>query len=306
MLKYNLSAKRLKINNPIILVVLAIISTSLLLSRPVLPFVATIPISLIGSTSLGAFHQLENLPLLFSLDDTPERSCAQPKPDDVEVCQTIERQILAATARLEWHFWIEQDEGTTLIYTGGTTGYGTTKDGRYLVTHNHPGKSVSHLQDDERVTISVFTIHDDPLLVELSLDEIIIAVEEEETLVLDFGTRNGDGLLSQLGLASAEFKDWESLSLQPEMEVAQIDWDGNRAFVDWVPIEAVITGSGIPRLRVGNYVRPGASGGGVFWNGYHIANTWSRVITYDKESMIVLRRYSLAALNSSQITTTSH
>jgi hypothetical protein len=192
-----------------------------------------------------------------------------------------------------------------LIYTGGTTGYGTIKDGRYLVTHNHPGKSISHLQDNKRVTISVFTTVDDPLVMELSLDEISIAVEEEETLVLDFGTRNGEGRLSQLGLASAEFKDWQTLSLQPEMEVAQIDWDGTRAFIEWVPIEAVITESGIPRLRLANYVRRGASGGGVFWNGYHIANTWSRVITYDKKTMIVLRRYSLAALNSSQVTGTS-
>lgn len=305
MLKDTLSGKRLKINNPIILVVLAIISTSLLLSRPVLPFVATIPISLLGSTSLGAFHQLENLALLFSSNNIPDRSCAQPEPDQVEACQALERQILAETARLEWHFWLEQDDGTTLIYTGGTTGYGTIKDGRYLVTHNHPGKSISHLQDDEQVTLSVFTTLDDPLLVELPLDEISIAVEEEETLVLDFGTRNGEGRLSQLGLASAEFKDWESLSLQPATEVAQIDWDGTRAFVEWVPVEAVITGPGTPRLRLANYVKPGASGGGVFWNGYHIANTWSRVITYDKETMIVLRRYSLAALNSSRVTTTS-
>lgn len=305
MLKDTLSGKRLKINNPIILVVLAIISTSLLLSRPVLPFVATIPISLLGSTSLGAFHQLENLALLFSSNNIPDRSCAQPEPDQVEACQALERQILAETARLEWHFWLEQDDGTTLIYTGGTTGYGTIKDGRYLVTHNHPGKSISHLQDDEQVTLSVFTTLDDPLLVELPLDEISIAVEEEETLVLDFGTRNGEGRLSQLGLTSAEFKDWESLSLQPATEVAQIDWDGTRAFVEWVPVEAVITGPGTPRLRLANYVKPGASGGGVFWNGYHIANTWSRVITYDKETMIVLRRYSLAALNSSRVTTTS-
>jgi hypothetical protein len=305
MLKYTLSGKRLKINNPSILVILAIISASLLVSRPVLPFVATVPISLLGSTSLGAFHQLENLALLFSSDHTPDRSCAQPEPDQVEACHALERQIMTVTARLEWHFWLKQDDGATFVYTGGTTGYGTIKDGRYLVTHNHPGKSLSHLPDEEQATLSLFTTVDDPLLLELPLDEITIAVEEEETLVLDFGMRNGEGRLSQLGLVSAEFKDWASLPLQPQMEVAQIDWDGNRAFVEWVPIEAVIIGSGTPRLRLANYVKPGASGGGVFWNGYHVANTWSRVITYDKNSMIVLHRYSLAALNSAQVTATS-
>jgi hypothetical protein len=85
------------------------------------------------------------------------------------------------------------------------------------------------------------------------------------------------------------------------MEVAQIDWDGATAHVEWVVIEDVVMNDGTPRLELANAVMRGASGGGVFWNGYHIANNWSQATTYDANSGAVTRQYSVAALNSTAV-----
>ena len=100
---------------------------------------------------------------------------------------------------------------------------------------------------------------------------------------------------------SAPGKAWGFLQLLPEMEIAHINWDGATAQVDWVTIDKVITKRGVPRLELASVVRPGASGGGVFWNGYHIANSWSQGIEYCENNGRVLRQYSVVALNSTQV-----
>jgi hypothetical protein len=183
----------------------------------------------------------------------------------------------------------------------GGTALATIKEGRYLVTHNHSGLSPSVLKSGELISGFVTTVNGELIWLGSPL-KVTVAVEDAETLVLDFGSDNGQGFFDSLGLASAEFKAGESLPLQPGMEVAQINWDGTTVQVDWVTIDKVITEHGIPRLELANVVRPGASGGGVFWNGYHVANTWSQRTEYCKNSGVVLRQYSVAALNSTQVT----
>ncbi len=108
------------------------------------------------------------------------------------------------------------------------------------------------------------------------------------------------------GSPGVEFKSPESIPLQPGVEVAQVDWDGETAHIDWVVINEIITTNGTPRLKLNNFVEAGASGGGVFWDGYHIANTWPQVTTYDEDSGNILRRYSVAALNLSQVSSFLH
>jgi hypothetical protein len=134
------------------------------------------------------------------------------------------------------------------------------------------------------------------------LSTITIRLVNPETLVLDFGDHEGVGLFATKGLASAEFKAWEWLPLRPGLEVAQIDWDGAIANVDWVTIDNVIMPGDAPKLELASFVRPGASGGGVFWQGYHIANTLSQVTVCDKRTGAVLRQYSVAILDSPQVT----
>lgn len=232
--------------------------------------------------------------------DASNPVCAKPVPDKVDECHELERQILASTVRLEWHFKIKNDGGE-YTFLDGSTGYATIKAGRYLVTHNHPGVPLSGLKKRELTTVSVYTANGQPIWIEGPLEAITITVEDPETLVLDFGSYSGEGLFGSRGMVSAEFEAWESLSLQPGMEVAQINWDGETTHVDWVTIEKVITEDNPPKLELANPVAPGTSGGGVFWNGYHIANTRSQVTAYGENSGVVLREYSVAALNSLQV-----
>lgn len=58
------------------------------------------------------------------------------------------------------------------------------------------------------------------------------------------------------------------------MEVAQVGWAGMTARVDWVKVQEVILDDGAPRLVLDDGVSPGASGGGIFYNGVHVANNW--------------------------------
>jgi hypothetical protein len=223
-------------------------------------------------------------------------------PDEVQECDELERQILASTVRIEWHLWIKSDDGNGYTRVD-RIGHATIKEGRYLVTHNHSEISQSGLGNSEFDRISVITANGMPVWLKGPLYTITIAVENEETLVLDFGDYGGQGLFALMGVSSAEFKAWDSLPLQPGMEVAQVVWDGAAAHVDWVTIHDVVTHNGTPRLVLDNFVTLGTSGGGVFWHGYHVANTWSQKTVLNADSGAVLRQYSVAALNSSQVTT---
>jgi hypothetical protein len=222
-------------------------------------------------------------------------------PHLIRKCDELETQILASTVRLEWHVWMEKDEGGEYTPIDGSAGHATIKEGRYLVTHNHSVISLSDPKSGMLTTVSVFTANGKPLWLDAPVEFVSTAAEDVETLVLDFGNYGSKGLFAAFGLSSAEFRSWESLALHSGEEVAQINWDGKTAHVDWVKVQTIITEHGMPRLELANFVMPGASGGGVFWHGYHIANTWTRESVRNVHSGAVLRRYSVAALNSSRI-----
>ncbi len=226
-------------------------------------------------------------------------SCATPGPGEAAQCRELERQILASTVRIEWHAWTINPKTRYGPLDGGI-GYATIKKGRYLVTHNHPGVPLSQPQEGTFITISVFDAHGHPVWMAAPMSTVTIVAQEAETVMLDFGAFGGDGLFAMLGLQSAKFATWETLPLQPGVEVAQIDWDGAQAHVEWTTVDALATAGGTPRLELANSVASGASGGGVFWNGHHIANTWFRATEYGRND-IVVREYDVAALNSAQI-----
>jgi len=230
--------------------------------------------------------------------DTVAPSCADPIPAVQQTCRAVEQQILASTVRLEWHFLEEKGDHRQWE---GNTGYATIKDNRYLVTHNHAGISLADPDRRKLTAVSIFSARGKPLYLNVPLANIDLLVEGAETLVLDFGYSRGELLFNSDGLTSAKFEAWELLPLRPGLEVAQIDWDGTEAHVDWVTVRAIRLEEGIPTLVLSNFVNRGASGGGVFWNGTHIANTWFRVTAVGKESRQIRQRYSVAALNSPQL-----
>ncbi len=227
-------------------------------------------------------------------------SCAKPRPEMVNKCQELEQKILASTVRIEWHLWVKNDDGSGYTRVE-RIGHATIKDGRYLVTHNHGEILGSDVRSSGLSRVSIFTATGMPRLTNAPLDTVAIAVQDGETLILDFGVYGGQGLFAMVGMSSAEFKAWDSFPLQPGMEVAQVTWDGEIAFVDWVTLDDIVADSGTPRLELDSTVAVGTSGGGVFWNGYHIANTWSQRTVLNVSHGIVSRRYSVAALNSPQV-----
>lgn len=228
-------------------------------------------------------------------------SCIDPHPGEVRKCDELERQILASTVRLVFHRWVENEDGRTYTFVNGATAHATLKAGGYLVTHNHLNIMRTDRKDGERITISVLDASGELILSGAPVEAIRIAAEDPETLVLDLGGCLDGEYDDMLELPSAKFKSWYSLPIQPGMEVAQVNWDGATTYVDWVVIEDVIEDGGTPRLELSNIVGSGASGGGVYWNGYHIANTWSQVTVLDENGGSVARQYSVAALDSLQV-----
>jgi hypothetical protein len=233
--------------------------------------------------------------------DTSEASYANPVPQQQSERLEMEQRILAATVRLVLQRWVKNHSDKGYTFEGGSISLATIRDTHYLVTHNHHGITLSSPEDETLIKAFVSPLHGDPIWTEVRLRNI--AVEDDETLVLEFEGLEDEVLFS---LPGVEFKPWEIIPLHPGVEVAQVDWDGEAAHIDWVIISEIITTNGTPKLRLNNSVGPGSSGGGVFWNGYHIANTWSQVTAYEQYGRNILRRYNVAALNSPQVSSFPH
>jgi hypothetical protein len=233
-------------------------------------------------------------------------SCSRPAPDDAQTCQQIEQQILGYTVRIEIEAWIKHPVGHAGMFEYRRTignGHATIKDGRYLVTHNHfdvPASVLADLDAIEFGAVSIYTADGhkvDSGAQPLSLN---VAAGDPESLVLDFGTVGGEGYFAALGLPSAQFVSWGEIQLEPGAEVAQVDWDGSTTNVRWATVESIVTDDGPPRLVLSGGIKQGASGGGVFLNGYHVANNWT-LRQYVGVGGDVQGESSTAALNSADL-----
>ncbi|MCA9999118.1 MAG: hypothetical protein KDE56_25315 [Anaerolineales bacterium] len=222
-------------------------------------------------------------------------SCANPTPAIAVDCTAQEAQILAATVRLEITSYGADGQAVSK-----QVGHGAVKNGRYLLTHNHYTISLSTPPTDHQILLSLFKASGELILKDAPLTAFNVVVADAEALLLDFGDYGGSGLFGIMGMASATFKQGSDLALTPSMEVAQVDWDGTTAHVDWVKIERIILDDDTPHLELANFVLPGASGSPVFWNGYHIANNWSRVTETNADTGEAFHQFSVAALNSPQ------
>ncbi len=233
-----------------------------------------------------------------------DASCANPFGARVASCQTMEQEILDSTVRLIIYFSPMGVEGSDSRVLG-TTGHATVKEGRYLVTHNHYDQTLFSLlqqgDPDNLVTIDIFNASG-AVIWRVAAQDVSVHVAEHETVVLDFGETNGYGLFAALGLPSAEFRSQPYLSLVPGMEVAQVDYDGVTAHINWVTVEAVTTESATPIVKLSGCLGLGASGGGLFWRGVHIGNNWSRSTECNPESDSGTTYWSKVALNSQRVT----
>jgi hypothetical protein len=227
---------------------------------------------------------------------TAEALCAQAATASSPICETLEQKILASVVRL----WIRGPAVDDHTQHTDSIGHGTVVAGRYLVTHNHFQVDIAFLEQmphNGAAAVSLYRASGERIVVEALPNVFTIVYEDRETLVLDFGIVEDKGFFETHGLQSARLSTWHEIRLGPEMHVAQVDWDGERAHIDWVAVNKIVTQEGTPRLVLSNGVSRGASGGGIFWNGYHIANNWSLIETVGADGN-VLRQVTIAALNS--------
>ena len=239
------------------------------------------------------------VPPVATASSVPEQgvSCAAPTPEVRSHCREMEADVLATTVRMVMAVYVPDPEGEGSQYVTGGVSHATIRNGRYLVTHNHFGLSPQDLADGRLSRLSIYKANGEILLKDAPFGAFDVVLADPQTLLFDFGDYGGQGLFAFMGMASAKFRTWEAVGLQPGVEVAQLNWDGETAHVDWVRVTAVHSGDDTPQLELENFVQQGASGGGVFYNGYHIANNWTRV-TNETNTGQVLRQFSVAALNS--------
>ena len=225
--------------------------------------------------------------------------CSAPVSETMkQQCAAWEQEILASTVRLEIRVFSLDEGGYAVSQVDGSSGHAAVKDGRYLVTHNHYAVSLTAESPGTISRLTLLKANGDVILTDTPLSAFRVVFQDSQTQVLDFGDAGGTGLFAAQGIPSATFRQGPAISLLPGAEVAQINWDGQTTHIDWVRVTAVHMDGETPYLEVDNYVERGASGGGVYLNGDHIGNNWSRSQDRSADTGEVLRTYSIAALNA--------
>lgn len=200
-------------------------------------------------------------------------SCANRSIFNSRDCQKMEQEILNSTIRVQIENWVVLP-GEKGYDIQSSIGHATVMNGRYLVTHSHfklPLNLGEQTEDWESYNVVYLfnskgeQVHKGPL------SDFELIGDDAETMII---AHKEDGFFETLGFVSANFQSWSDLSLATGMTVAQIDWDGVNTRVDWAIVQEVILEEGTPRLVLTDEVLIGASGGGVFWNGTHVANIW--------------------------------
>jgi hypothetical protein len=255
-------------------------------------------VSLIAKSGLSFVSRMPLTVLAEAFVQTQE-SCAQPTGEMAHTCRELEQRILAATVRIELQGWTVADDESSydIDYT---VGHATVRDGRYLITHNHFRIPLSIRPQDgesEVYTSVILSDSNGETFFKGPISDFELAWEDPETLVFAY---KDEKPFQDAGIISAEFSDWSSIPLKVGMEVAQVDWDGATTRVDWTTVQEVDIEDGVPRLVLADGVTLGASGGGIFWHGIHIANNWLLVQHYG-ESGTLTDTTTKVALNSTPV-----
>jgi hypothetical protein len=226
-------------------------------------------------------------------------ACMEPQPGNAQYCRELERQILSSTVRFTIKGWAVKPGGAG-YKADYSIGHGTVMEGRYLVTHNHFHIPFSgepwEGPKPYGMMISLYN-SDGQRVFRGPLSDFEAVVEAGETRVL---RHKDEGFFEALGFRSARFGGRGSPPIETGMEVAQVDWDGTTTRVDWVEVKEIDLEAGTPRLVLDDAVRPGASGGGIFWQGIHLANNWQYQAKID-ESDMAFDEVTVAALNPQSV-----
>ena len=209
-------------------------------------------------------------------------TCSNPGIVNADACHQMEELILKSTVRISIETWVVKADESGYI-TNSLISHATIKDGHCLVTHNHFNVPLSiRPHDGEFEAYQVVTLfnYKGESFFKAPLSDFELVWEGPQMLVLSY--KKDDELFDKLGFVSAKFKDWQSVPLATDMEIAQVDWDGTTTRVDWTVIQEIDIEDDVSRLVLADDAKVGASGGGIFWQGANIANNWFRRQNYDK------------------------
>lgn len=260
--------------------------------------------SLLSLDEPAQFDQATSSPADHSfVEETVEEAACHPSDGMAHTCKEMEQTILSTTLRIEIDTWIIYIEGEGYSSLS-SNGHGTVMDGRYLLTHNHFRLPLLEMLggefDGEFATVRLYTA-DGNLLWQGPLTTAAVAYDDAETLLLEFRDRDGRELFEKLGIPSAKIAARGTQQVVPGATVAQVNWDNEQAFVQWTEVETAFSDDGTPVLQLADCLVPGSSGGGVFLNGVHIANNWSRSMGCVEGADDGASLYSKAALNSAEL-----
>ena len=232
----------------------------------------------------------------------PKQAAESPTPPANDGHQPAEQLMLEATVRLAVETWLVNDgeKGYTILKSEG---HGTVVNGRFLITHNHHTipLSLSETGVDPDIYSRLFVFDTAGELVNiLPLTDFQIALREPQTLLLAYDGEKSDTPFGTDGLSVAQVQEGTAVPFEPGSQIAQIDWDGSSSQVVWTEVTAVYPQHNPPCLELANQPQFGASGGGVFWQGRHVGNTWLKGSRTTATSGVTCQ-YSKAALNSAQL-----
>lgn len=222
-----------------------------------------------------------------------------PTAAETETRKIVEAQILASTVQILIESWTVAENELGYIYDSAIS-HATVMDNSKLLTHNHfsfPLPILNREEGSEAYVSLKLLDTEGKQLFQAPVSDFELAYEDQETLVFAY---KDESRFESLGLMQAEFYDWTSVPLQAGMEVAQIDWDGSATRVDWTTILEVKLDEGIPFLVLEDGVKLGASGGGIFWEGKHIANVWQLRRVLDSSDNVIDTETTVA-LNTAQV-----
>lgn len=212
-----------------------------------------------------------------------------------------EQLMLEATVRLALETWLvnEGERGYTILKSEG---HGTVVNGRFLITHNHHtiplSLSETGLDPDVYSRLFIFNSAGEQVNI-LPLTDFQIGLREPQMLLLVYVGEPED---LPFGTAGLGVEQVGTAVPSKGSEIAQIDWDGHTTHVDRTAVTAVYPPYDPPCLELASQPQPGASGGGIFWQGQHIGNTWLKGSRSSAASGTSCQ-YSKAALNSPELVT---
>ncbi len=189
-----------------------------------------------------------------------------PTPTATPTPNSVEQQILNSTVLIRITFQCPGRSNVCYAYS-----HATVKDDQTLITHDH----FEHLHHPV-TKIELFTADGTPIPVSGGFTKYGNHTQTS-TLVFSPGTFNS--------LTPATFQS--GTMLQAGDRVAVIDWDGSNpgsTHVVWATVERTIwadnpydTVPPVLTVQLDIVAKPGTSGGGVFYQGIHIANNWQNI-----------------------------